>query len=254
METSGTIRRFIAELGKTAVTYLKAAADMLLPRTCIVCGKKLQIEEDFLCPHCLEDMPLTYYWERSHNPMADRFNETARDEKRYVYACALFFFDSEAEYRRIPYSIKYEGNVKAGRFFGTMLGTRIASGECFDDIDTVIPVPLHPLRRWKRGYNQAEIIASSVSECLGAELRTDILFRSRHTKTQTKLSIKEKGSNVSGAFDVRNTSDTAPRHILLIDDVFTTGSTALACLTALRKVFPPEVRISVATLGFVGRA
>ena len=151
-------------------------------------------------------------------------------------------------------AIKYNGNISAGRYFGKMLGRRLARSELYKDVDMVIPVPLHWTRRWKRGYNQAEVLASGVAEIFKIPLKADILKRRRRTQTQTKMSIENKSRNVSGAFSISD--EYIPqrdiRHILLIDDVFTTGSTLMACFTALRSVFPPGVRISVATLGFVG--
>ena len=144
-----------------------------------------------------------------------------------------------------------------------MLGEKIARSEFYDDVDIIIPVPLHWRRRWKRGYNQAEIIAKGISEAACIPIRSDILKRTRHTRTQVSLDIPQKTANVTGAFSIsrsfqkRCASNTGEniediRHILLVDDVFTTGSTLTACFTALRSVFPPSVRISVATLGFVG--
>ncbi len=243
---------------------LEAAADILLPRQCITCGQKLLVNEKHLCLECLSDLPQTYFWTMSHNPMADKFNEviqkTLEDigHEPYAYAAALFFYHSEADYRLIPYQIKYHGNIKAGLYFGRMLGTRLASSEIFNDVDVVIPVPLHWTRRWKRGYNQAEIIASSVAEAMGVTMRIDLLKRKRHTKTQTKMEIEEKARNVSGAFAIDMTAmkeimknGNTIHHILLLDDVFTTGSTLMACFQALRSIFPATVRISVATLGFV---
>ena len=140
-----------------------------------------------------------------------------------------------------------------------MLGKRLASSEAFQDVDMVIPVPLHWTRKWKRGYNQAEVIASAVAESLGAPMRTDILKRCKRTSTQTKVEVEEKRKNVSDAFAavIPSSADISPdevRHLLIVDDVFTTGSTLFACFVALRSIFPPSVRISVATLGFVGRA
>jgi ComF family protein len=187
------------------------------------------------------------------------------NSERYAFAAALFFFNEEGDYKKIPYRIKYEGDILAGRHFGRMLGDRLSSAEWFQDIDTIIPVPLHWRSKWKRGYNQAEIIAQGISEALGIPVRTDILRRRKHTRTQINLNIQQKSANVAGAFSASlpqtrstnadNSSNRTyrPRHILLVDDVFTTGSTLTACLLALREVFPPEVRISVATLGFVGR-
>ena len=240
-------------------------SDMFMPRTCMVCGCILLRNEAHLCLRCLMDMPLTRFWQRSHNPMADKFNEiiqagieAGETYEPYAYAAALFIYHSEAGYRHIPYQIKYHGNIGAGSFFGRMLGKKLAGSSFWHDADMIIPVPLHWTRQWKRGYNQAEVIASAVAYELNVPMCTDILIRRRKTKTQTKLDIKGKAQNVAGAFAV---SDDAVlifrnggkvRHIILIDDVFTTGSTLGACFAALRSVFPPTVRISVATLGFVG--
>lgn len=242
------------------------AMDMFLPRVCIGCGKRLIVNERHLCLGCMMDMPLTRYWERSHNPMADRFNEViqksldpAAGHERYAYACALFFYHSEAGYRHIPYQIKYHGNTDAGEYFGRFLGKKMASSELWADADMIIPVPLHWTRQWKRGYNQAEVIAKAAAEALGVPVRTDILMRRRRTRTQIKLDIEDKARNVFGAFMVSEEATTifqnggAVRHIVLLDDVFTTGSTLHACFCALREVFPPSVRISVATLGYVER-
>lgn len=242
---------------------IRSIADLLLPRVCIVCGCRLFRHERHICLSCLMDMPQTRFWSTPHNPMADRFNELIEKgledgSERYAFAAALFLYHSEAGYRHIPYQIKYHGNTSAGEFFGKMLGKKMASSSSWADIDMIIPVPLHWTRQWKRGYNQAEVIASAIASETGVPIRTDILERRRRTRTQTKLDIEDKVRNVAGAFSV--SEDAAAifrnggniRHILLVDDVFTTGSTLYSCFLALRAVFPPSVRISVATLGFVG--
>lgn len=208
----------------------------------------------------------------------DITNNISSTRTDYAYATALFFYRAESGYSQITRQLKYHGDIPAGRLFGQMLGKKIASAEHFADVDAVIPVPLHWTRKWSRGYNQAEIIAREVASILGAKLRIDILQRSRRTHTQTKLSIEGKAANVHGAFVVQENifdcfknknsgrssshnklnkkadcSDLANlKHLLLIDDVFTTGSTLHACYQALRSIFPPDVRISVATLAFVG--
>lgn len=291
----------------------RALADLLMPRRCLVCDAKLEDEQLYLCPHCHSDMPLTRFWQLSHNPMADKLNELIQKElerrwnssegesggegigegdrsgmeqnlgsaaycrpeplarpdgipcfethrhshsthERYAYAASLFFFSESADYKRIPYSIKYGGALKAGKYFGNMLGEKLAEVPWFQAIDMIIPVPLHWRRERKRGYNQAKIIAEGISEAINVPVRTDILLRRRHTKTQVSLDIQDKSANVKGAFVATSASTGYVRHILLVDDVFTTGSTLFACFCALREVFPPEVRISVATLGYVGQA
>lgn len=246
---------------------LRAAGEILLPRQCITCGRRLLLEEKHLCLECLADLPQTYFWTMSHNPMADRFNENIQKDietdeddglhERYAYAAALFFYHSEAQYRLIPYQIKYHGNIRAGRYFGRMLGNRLASSELFEDVDMVVPVPLHWTRKWKRGYNQAEVIAEAVAEALGAPMRTDLLRRRKRTTTQTRMEVGDKRKNVAEAFVSTPSlagiaAQDSVRHLLLIDDVFTTGATLHACFAALRTVLPASVRISVATLGFVG--
>lgn len=240
------------------IRALKAAADLVLPRACIVCGRRLLVEERHLCLFCMTDLPMTHFWQVTRNPMADRFNAVIQEHspdyaphEPYAYAAALFFYHSEAGYRQIPYRLKYHGDIPAGRYFGKILGERLAEAGHFRDVDLVIPVPLHWTRKWKRGYNQAEVIAAEVSMVLHARMECGMLRRVRRTQTQTVLSVEEKSRNVSGAFRAVRSAETF-RHILLIDDVFTTGATLTACFTALRSAFQASVRISVATLGYVG--
>lgn len=268
---------------KGIVQYgLKAVLDLLVPSRCIVCESALASSEKHLCRECLDDIPHTYYWLRKFNPMADKFNALIQKElermsldgthpyhEEYAYATALFFYRADSDYSHISRQLKYHSNIPAGKFFGQQLGARLARAEHLEDVDAVIPIPLHWTRKWSRGYNQAEVIAREVATALGVDLRTDILERSRRTRTQTKLSIEGKATNVNGAFRVRpdivqssgsgtKKADASVisdlKHLLIIDDIFTTGSTALACYSALREVFPPSVRISIATLGFVGEA
>ncbi|MGM9734817.1 MAG: ComF family protein [Candidatus Cryptobacteroides sp.] len=242
---------------------LMALADLILPRTCLVCGRALAVKESHICLYCLADLPYTRFENRIHNPMADKFNamiakslpELSQETQRepYAYASALYFYSHDSAYRQIQYHLKYKGYRETGRFFGSLLGDRLASGGHFSDVDAVIPVPLHWTRMLRRGYNQAEIIAEAVAGRLGAPLRTDILVRCRKTATQTKLDVEAKQKNVAGAFAARPEADMDGLcHILLVDDVFTTGSTLYACFRALRQVYPPPRRISVVCLGFVG--
>ena len=235
---------------------LVALGDLLMPRMCPVCGRALGMNEKYICLYCAADLPLTYYWERSHNPMADRLNASLQDQvgMPYAYASALFFYEEDAPYKMIPRKLKYENGIRTGRYFAAMLGRYLAESGWFREVDTVIPVPLHCLRKWKRGYNQAAVIARAVAKELGAVCREDLLRRRRRTTTQTRLGGDERARNVSGAFTVTDAIaalGATSRHILLIDDVFTTGSTTAECFRTLRAVLPAEVRISVATLAFV---
>ena len=233
-----------------------ALLDLAMPRHCVVCRRPLGLRERFICLDCQADFPFTHFWERSHNPMADKFNALIQNDldaaspfssasptptaapsvaspfstattftdsfpddpplapspcasspsscrEPYAFAAALFFYNADSGYRRIPWHLKYEGGLAAGRFFARMLGVRLAASPQFADVDVVIPVPLHWTRRWQRGYNQAEVIARELADVLGAELRTDILRRSRRTRSQVRLPLAAKSANVRGAFSLR---------------------------------------------------
>lgn len=229
--------------------------DLAMPRTCLVCGKQLGAQEEFLCIWCASDLPLTYYWEQVHNPMAQEFNavlESLRapgEHMDYAQAASLLFYHHENPYKAIPRELKYGKNLPAGRHFAGRLGAFMAAQPHWASVDTVIPVPLHWIRRWRRGYNQAQVIARELSQALGASLRTDVLKRRRPTRSQTSLSARDRLANVQGVFSVRKTI--SARHILLVDDTFTTGATLASCYMALRGALGPSVRISVATLAVV---
>lgn len=234
-------------------TSLSTIADLALPRHCLVCGRKLIPEESHLCLGCLADLPETHFSTLRINPMADSLNARIEDGghaqgERYLYATALFYY--QGGYKKLTPELKYRRNFAAGKHLARLLGERIASSPLYADVDAVVPVPLHWTRRFKRGYNQAEIIAEEVARALGAECRAGLLARTRRTRTQTVLGKSGKAANVKGAFRATRRGP-VPGHILLIDDVCTTGSTLYECYTALRRVYGPDTRISAATLAFV---
>lgn len=242
-----------------AVPYLcimiRELTDLLMPRACVVCGRQLGAQEEQLCIWCAADLPLTYTWERTHNVMAQRFNQTLESTRPegesmdYAYAASLLFYHLENPYKSIPQALKYHGNIQAGRYFAAMLGCYLARAPNFASVDTVVPVPLHWRRKWKRGYNQAQVIAEELARALKAKLRTDLLIRRRNTRSQTSLDAQERLKNMADVFQLRHR--VPAKHILVVDDTFTTGATLAACHNAIRSALGPSVRISVATLAMV---
>ena len=192
------------------IDYFVALGDLLMPRVCLACGRRLGMRERHLCLSCAADVPYTRFWLAPHNPLADRFNAVLERHRGtepmdYAYAAALLYY--KGAYRSIPRALKYQGNLAAGRHYGALLGRRLAAAPHFADIDLVIPVPLHWTRLRSRGYNQAEILARALVAAYRSsrklpEVRTDLLVRARRTRTQTRVSVDQKAQNVASAFKV----------------------------------------------------
>ena len=204
-------------------------------------------------------MPYTFFWLRQRNPMALKLNERVSESAMdgafdpFTDAVSLFFYRGESEYKRSPVSLKYRGDLPAGRFYAGQLASFITQAPWLEGIDAVIPVPLHPLRRLRRGYNQAGVIAAEIALKLGATYAPHALRRVRLTRSQTTLSMEQKSANVRKAFRARVGGLPRATHVLLVDDTFTTGSTLAACLSVLHRALPAGVKISVATLCYVGQ-
>ena len=227
----------------------RSLREVFFPRKCVVCGAFLKMEEEDVCAECLAELPLTYQWDIVQNAAFERLARRFEVQD----AASLFFFGAESDYRNIVYGIKYGNRRKLGVRMGRMLGAQLSKSRMFSGCQAVVPVPLHPLRRWKRGYNQAEMIARGVAQAMGLPLETGLLRRHRRTKTQTRLKGAAKSKNVAGAFRLddgraRELQASGIRNILLIDDVLTTGSTLAACAAPLAA---HGFRVSCATLAFV---
>lgn len=228
----------------------KGLRDLFFPRRCVVCGRFLGADETDLCAACREELPMTYQWDIMQNAAFERLARRFEIEA----AAALFFFRPDSDFRSIIYAIKYGGQREMGFRMGQLLGEQLAGSRSFRGIQAVVPVPLHPLRRWKRGYNQAEAIARGLAAALDLPVEAALLCRSRYTRTQTRLRGAAKTKNVQGAFRLKEAQavclkEKGIRHLLLVDDVLTTGSTLAACASPLHAA---GFRISCATLAFAG--
>ena len=258
----------LRETMKHIAGALSSAADLVMPRECICCSQTLERNEKHICRACLEDLPKTRYWVLRENPMAERYNDLVQrgmgDNVRfhpYGYATALYFY--RGGFRNISKALKYHRNFAAGRYFADQLGLILRESPFFRDVTLVVPIPLHWTRRWLRGYNQAEIISRKIARALGVPCCPGMLVREHLTRSQTHLSQEERARNVAGAFRLGDEIPPSVRpgafvHILLVDDVFTSGATvASAHLALLRglehRISLHNLRISLATLACVER-
>ena len=216
--------------------------DLLYPNLCIICNESLVRGEELICFHCLHQMPKTNYHLEQDNTVEKRFWG-----KVPIYrATSYFHFYKGSPFQQLLHELKYRGNKEVGRVIGQFAGIDLLQAADFSSIDVIIPVPLHPKKYRKRGYNQSEWIARGLSEALNKPIDSTHLVRIKENTTQTKKSVFERYQNTQGIFMLNDTSVFEHKHVLLVDDVLTTGSTLEACMIALMET--DYIKISVFTL------
>lgn len=222
--------------------------DALFPPLCVVCGNPLEQGELIFCTHCRWDMPLTDYWNRLDNGFA----RCMAGRVPFEQASALLFFAHHSTYRQMIHRMKYGGRRDVARSLGLLYGGYLKSSLLYRSVDGVVGVPLHPLKHIKRGYNQSEEFGRGVAEALGVEYVSGVLIRVRSTRTQARMGGAEaREKNVRGAFRIQHADRVAGRHLLLLDDVLTTGATLEAAALALVEG-APTVRLSLGAIAMVG--
>lgn len=225
---------------------LEYITGLFFPRVCAACGNTLMRDEDVVCLTCRYTLPKTGYETFHENPSAQLFY--GRAKLNAVTSC--FFFSKSGKVQHIIHELKYKGNSEAGVFLGQEIGKSIKEAPDFGKIDCLVPVPLHPKRQRKRGYNQSEMIANGICQVTGIPVAGGNLVRVVNTATQTHKNKEERYENVKNIFAVSNPEQLQGRHVLLIDDVLTTGATLTSCINKLSAI--PGITISVATAACAG--
>lgn len=226
----------------TLKTWLFSFVHLFFPRQCVVCGAPLQEGEEGICLRCNMDMPRTNYHTIKDNPVERVFWGKIPMER----ATSFFFYRKGGDFRRILHRLKYGGRKDLGEIMGRFIAAELVAADFFRDMDVIVPVPLHPRKQRLRGYNQSEYIARGVSAVAGIPLDASAVIRRKHSEAQIRKSTYERWENVDGIFHLRRPERLAGKHILIVDDVLTTGATTTACADALKEL--EGVRISVLTL------
>lgn len=229
------------------VAALRWGAESLLalvyPRLCEVCGDALVDGEDTLCLKCLCEMPLCRITDFRSNFIHDRLAGHTPIEK----AVSLFYYLRSNRFTLLIQDAKYNGRPRIASWLARKLTDSIQASGFFADIDMIVPVPLHLLKKLRRGYNQTDYIAGAISGLTGIPVEHALVCRRRHS-SQTRRTPFERWLNARDTYTVSPDAELTGKHILIVDDVITTGATLLSCAEALHAAFP-SARISVLSLG-----
>ena len=212
---------------------------LVYPNTCAACGKRLQKQEDILCLFCEYDLPKTDYHLEPDNRIAKHFWGRVNLEN----VAALYFFSKGSRVQRMIHQLKYRGNTDIGIKAGQIYGDILKETPNFGSAEVIIPVPLHPKKKKRRGFNQSDYFAEGLSESMGIPWYADAVIRNVFTDTQTKKNRFNRWKNVESIFTVSNPELLENRHILLVDDVITTGSTIEACANELLNLAGTKVSV-----------
>ena len=215
--------------------------NFIRPRTCAVCGASLNATEQKLCGSCLLELPYIGCEDFYDNPSARLFWGRIPVER----ACSFMHYHHDAESHNLLVNLKYRHRPDLGAWLGRLMARELLPRGFFEGIDCIVAVPLHWQRHWQRGYNQSRELARGLSKATGIPLLRRAVVRARNNKSQTRMSTAERMQNTQQLFQAR--LSLAGRHVLLVDDVLTTGATLSACAQAILDV-SPDVRISILTL------
>ena len=217
--------------------------DTLFPRICPVCNNVLLSHEKHICTKCRIDIPITRYHMQEFNAMEQLFAGKTPIEKAVGY----FFYEKGNPYSNILHNIKYRNNPQLGQYVAKLFAQELLSRDIFRDIDCIIPVPLHHRKKIQRGYNQSEYIARGFSEVFDIPVHNNIIIAHKSHESQTNKGIYERWLNTQNIFSAQDTQVLENKHVLIVDDVVTTGATLLSAALTIASV--PNIKISLATLG-----
>lgn len=221
----------------------KSCLHLFYPELCMGCSDALLEQEELICSSCLYHLP----WTDFH---LDNNNETMQLLKGkfpFVFACSMLYLSPESSVEQLIYNLKYKNHPQVGFSLGLMYGKKLVESRVFEEIDILVPIPLHAKRLRKRGYNQSEYFAKGLAKALGKDVDVSLLKRKKYQTSQTKMAAVDRYQNVAEAFSCVNPQKETTLNILLVDDVLTTGATITAAVECLLKEMP-QCKIYIATI------
>lgn len=224
--------------------FFSAAADAICPAVCECCGRPLVDGEKLICVSCLTLIPATGYHQQEFNELHKRLAAPGIPVER---TAAWFHYIRQNPYALMLQRAKYSNRPVIMRYLGAEFAKQLKSTNFFDGIDVIIPVPLHPFKQWRRGYNQSEMIARGINSVTDIPIGDNLCAHRR--ASQTHKSANQRQANANLRFFSRSPQELCNKHILLVDDIITTGATLRDALRALHAAVPGKIAVSVLTLG-----
>lgn len=221
---------------------LKSIVNLFFPKVCNACHNQLNDNEDTICLDCRHDLPVTNF----HFDDSDTIKKVLYGRAKIEHGTALFRFEKKGNVQRLIHNLKYKGHENIGFILGNWLGGELKTIEAYQNIDAIIPVPLHENKLKKRGYNQVAKFGQQIAEALNAEYLDDVLIKISNTKSQTNKKRFARWSSSDELFALKNITKIENKHILVVDDIITTGATLEACISVLSVA--ENSKISIATM------
>jgi ComF family protein len=221
---------------------ISTLVNLFFPKLCYACDAILSDNERAICVGCRFELPLTNY----HFERPEKVKKIFYGRVDLEAATALFYFHKRGRVQHLLHHLKYKGKEDIGRVFGTWLGAELLESPYFNSIDIVIPVPIHFKKLKKRGYSQVALFAQQIAKVMNASYRDDVLLKLINTKTQVLQSREARFQSVAHSFYCQNTHTIDNKHVLLVDDIITTGATIEACVQVLNP--DKKIQLSVATI------
>jgi ComF family protein len=215
--------------------------ELVYPKVCIACGTHLFADEVEICKMCLNHLPKTGF---EKHPDDNAISAMLWGRCSVESAYSLYYYRKGERIQSLLHAVKYKGNKALGHALGKQLGKNIKSSH--KEFDVIVPIPLHPMKQLKRGFNQSEVIAEGTKEILSIPVDASIVHRRKFTSTQTRKSRFDRWKNVENIFTLNESSSLKGKSVLVIDDVITTGSTMEACVNSLSEI--ENIKISIATI------
>jgi ComF family protein len=217
---------------------------LYFPKNCPACGRPLRLFGANICGRCSQNLPETHFFDAPNNPIEKIFY----GRLPISAGAAAWYFHKNSALQALLFQLKYKSNKDVGLFIGKQMGALLAASERFSSIDALVPVPLHPQALSKRGFNQAALICEGIGQVWHKPVLTGAIARTKHTSTQTKQTRAERWDNMENAFTIKDPTSINGKHLLIIDDVITTGATIEACGKTLLTI--KDVRVSVAAAAY----